>query len=691
MKKNLFTTALLISIVIGMTYTSCKPGSFTEEDAMLLQSKLERNKILLQDSLNKRNTLLLDSLEKNSEKITYTLSLIDASKSTSVKSGGGVGSDPKGGLTGVSVTLTQGTTVVTKTTSATGLVMFDNLKKGLATLHIVLTGYSEINAVIDLSYYGISTFVNGGIQFGNVLPMIPLSGSSTGSIKGTVLCESDLTNKVPEIVPVGTKVIATIAPGSSALSGISGGIVQSISYDGLSLEAVTDATGAFTMTVPGTSMGLDYSLKVSDFTVNQSLLMITKAGVPVTGVQTVPTNFGSTFSTGSSTIPTVNPIIVTIGAPDYSSTAASATAIVANVNGLDYLNITNSGSYYVPNNSFSNVSIDNPLPGSGGTTAYIDFSTNSFGQISATAINTKGSGYSTSVEGATYSLPYIKTAARIRVLSVNGSGGITSYSITTAGQFFSTVNLDFFRSAGAGTGAIIPFPSWYDAGPNLTFYTGTINPPSALGSGYAVNDEFTLGVKTGMNDAMTGKIHMTTGSVSSINITNDGANYIQSKTEVSIAPPGVTGTTATASVTVINGKIAAITVTNGGTNYSSAPVVTIVNKVEKIQATAAAIVNSNGNITGFTMTNTGNGYLSIPSVTLTTNITGVGSGASALAVLSGGSVSSLNLIYGGSGYTGLNTPTLVQNAPSSTGVSVKGSGTTITIINLGTGKRTVEN
>jgi hypothetical protein len=688
MKKNLITTALLISIIIGMTYTSCKPGSFTEEDAMLLQSKLERDKILLQDSLDKINTLRLDSLDKNSEKITYTLSLIDASKSTAIKSADG-GSGTKGGLTGVSVTLTQGTTVVTKTTSATGLVMFDNLKKGLATIHIVLTGYSEINAVIDLSYYGINTFVNGGIQFGNVMPMIPLTGSSTGTIKGTVVCESDLTNKVPEVVPLGTKVIATVDPGSSALSGIQGGIIVSISYDGLSLEATTDATGAFTMTVPGTSMGLDYSLRVSDFTVNQTLLMLTKGGVAVTGVQTVPTNFGSNFSSGSSTIPTVNPVIVTIGAPDYTSTAATATAIVSNVNGLDYINITSAGSYYTPSNSFSSVLVDSPLPGSGGTNAYIDFATNSFGQISSITVSTKGSAYSTSAEGTTFTLNYVKVAAKIQVVTVNGTGGITSYKVSTAGQFYSTTNIDFFRSSGAGTGATFPLPSWYDAGSYLTFYTNTYT-TSALGSGYAVNDEFTLAVKSGMSDAMTGKIHMTTGSVTAINITNDGANYIQSKTEVSIAPPGVTGTTATASVTVVNGKIATITITNGGTNYSSAPVVTIVNKVEKIQATATANVNSNGSITGFTMTNTGNGYLSIPSVTLTTNVTGAGSGASAVAVLSGGSVSSLNLIFGGSGYTGINTPTAVQNAPSSTGVSVKGSGTTITYINLGTGKRTIE-
>jgi hypothetical protein len=694
MKKNLLKTALFISIVIGMTYMSCKPGSFTEEDAMLLQSRLEREKLLLQDSLNKVNTMLLDSLDKNSEKITYTLSVIDASKSTLLKSGD-VSGGAKGGLTGVSITLTQGTTVVTKTTSSAGLVMFDNLKKGLATLHVVLTGFSEINAVIDFSYYGISTNVNGGIQFGNVLPMIPLTGTSTGSIKGTVVCESDLTNKVPEIVPVGTKVIASVDPGSSALSGISGGIIRSISYDGLSLEALTDATGAFTMTVPGTSMGLNYSLRVSDFTVNQTLLMVTKAGVPVTGVQTVPTYFGSTFWTGSSAVPTVSPVIVTIGPPDYTFTAASATAVVSNPNGLDYLQTTNAGNYYAPDNYFYNVPVDNPAPGTGGSNAAIEFWTNSFGQVYATGIPAKGSGYATSLEGTTFTLPYIRVAAKAVVSSVNGTGGIVSWRVSNlaSGQFYSKTNIDFYRTLGSGTGAILTLPTIYDNGSYLYFTTSTQWPSSPLGSNYAVGDEFTLAVKSGMSDMMTGKIHMTTGSVTAINVINDGTNYIDGKTDVVIAAPGVTGTTATAFATVVNGKIASIDVWDGGSNYLSAPTVTIINKVEKIQAVATANVNqtSGGNITGFTMVNQGNGYMNVPTVTLTTAVTGAGSGASAIAVLSGGSVSSLNLIYGGAGYTGINTPTSVKNAPSSTGVTVNGSGTTITYINLGTGKRSVEN
>jgi hypothetical protein len=329
----------------------------------------------------------------------------------------------------------------------------------------------------------------------------------------------------------------------------------------------------------------------------------------------------------------------------------------------------------------------------------MSFTVNSWGQITATNISTKGSGYATTVQGSTFTLPYIKTAAKMKVLTVNGSGQITSYNVSTAGVFYSTSNLEFVKTSGNGIGATLPMPTTLTnpalivGSSYLSFSgsTGILNP--VLGtSGYAVGDEFTLQVKSGMSDAMTGKIHMTTGSVTAINITNEGANYIFGKVDIVIASPGLTGTTATATVTTVsNGRIASINITNGGTNYSSAPSVTILNEVEKVQALATATVNSNGNITGFTMNSIGNGYLTVPTVTLATQIPGIGSGASAVAVLTGGTVSGLNPINGGSGYTGVNTPVIVQNAPASIHVNVKGSGTTINNINLGTGKRSIEN
>lgn len=673
MKNHLFKPVMLISIFIGICFFSCKPDVFTEEEAILLQNKLEKETLLLKDSLN-----------SNLESVTYTISLVDASTATLSK-----GESESKSISGAIVSLTQKGITVSKTTTETGLLTFSKLQKGLAALSITMTGYSDVKAVIDLSNFGIDISVPGGIQYGNIIPMIPITGTTTGTIKGTVYCETDLTNLTPEPVPAGTKVIATVDPHSPALASISSATIQSISYDKLSLIASTDASGSFTMTVPGTSMGLDYELKVSDFQANQSLLMETKNGLPVTGVQSIATSFGSSFSSGSSQIPDVSPVIISIGAPDYTFTAATATAVVSNLNGLDYILKTSSGDYYVPNTTFTNIIVDNPTPGVNGSNAYFDFTTNSYGQVTSTTIYTKGSGYPTSAENSTFSLPYIKTPAKAVVLTVNGTGGITSWKVLTSGQFFSMSNIEFVRSSGSGIGAILPLPSIYNSGSSLYFTTSAQYPPSPLGSGYAVNDEFTLAVKNGLSNPMVGKIHMTTGTVSSINVVNEGSNYISGRVDVTIASPGSTGTTALASATVSNGKIASINVSNGGSNYVTAPTVTISNKVTKIQAKASATVNSTGTITSCQVTG-GDGYISVPAVTVTPSLSGIGSGASLLAVVSSARVSSLNIINGGIDYTAYNRPDVSQNAPTSINAKVMGSGTTIITINLGTGKRSIE-
>jgi hypothetical protein len=234
-------------------------------------------------------------------------------------------------------------------------------------------------------------------------------------------------------------------------------------------------------------------------------------------------------------------------------------------------------------------------------------------------------------------------------------------------------------------------PTINDAGDYLYFSSATYTPSPALGTAYVVGDQFNLNVKSAMSDIMTGEVHLTTGTVTALNVVAEGSNYVTGKVDIIIASPGSSGTTATATAAVSNGRISTLTITGAGSGYSSAPAVTVLNKVENVQAKATATVNADGSITALALSNNGNGYLAVPTVTITPSVTGVGSGASAVAVMSGLTVGSLNLVNGGTGYTGVNTPTSVQQAPSSTSASAKGSGTTIANIHLGTGKRSIEN
>lgn len=95
-----------------------------------------------------------------------------------------------------------------------------------------------------------------------------------------------------------------------------------------------------------------------------------------------------------------------------------------------------------------------------------------------------------------------------------------------------------------------------------------------------------------------------------------------------------------------------------------------------------------GKIISFNTINAGKGYLSVPTVTITPAITGAGSGASAYATVSNGSVS-LTLVNQGNGYNG-NNPSFERNYTGTTFTTVKGNGTSIVNIDLGTGKRAVE-
>jgi hypothetical protein len=62
-------------------------------------------------------------------------------------------------------------------------------------------------------------------------------------------------------------------------------------------------------------------------------------------------------------------------------------------------------------------------------------------------------------------------------------------------------------------------------------------------------------------------------------------------------------------------------------------------------ATASAVV-SNGSVTSIDITNSGSGYIAPPNVT----IAGYGAGARAEAEITNGSVSAINVINGGTGY-----------------------------------------
>ena len=655
----------LLAAVIGLQMTSCKKDNFNEQDAMNLQNQLDKQKNLNNDSLSAKNY-----------RVAYTITVVDASTST-LKA-----ATVKAAIAGAKIKIVQDT-IINSVVDASGIVTFTNLKPGLASVNITLDTYSEVNYTVNLEINNIS----GTRQLSNIIPLIPITGTSTGTITGKIICETDLTNVTPEIVPAGTKIIATVRSSSAALLSINQGNIVSISYDNLSLTATTDASGNYVLTVPATLNGLDYDIKVADFTADQKIIQNKYLTLDTTGVLTIPTNFGSSF-TGSSPIAAADPIIVTISAPNYTSTDAAATAVLDNSKGIDYISLTNSGALYATGTY--TLPIDNPSIVQGGITSNgtATFNVNSYGRVTdISSASNRGSNYASAAENTEIVIPYAQTEAIIKV-TVSGNA-ITSYDgYTTAGKYFVNKPSDVYFSynGGAGSGAQLT--------PTFTFnnavgaYEVTSVSLVAGGTGYS-NGPQTFAIKS-INNALTqakGLLHMTTGSVSAVNISAGGSNYIDGQVDVVFDSP-LSGTTATGSASVVNGKIAAITINNNGSGYTTAPGITIINKAEKTQAKYKAVL-TNGQITSYTSVNQGNGYLSVPNVTITPAISGAGAGASAYATVAGGKVISLTVINKGSNYRS-NVPVASKDFSGTTFLTVKGSSSTILNIDLGTGKRTIE-
>lgn len=679
MKKLKISIISLIGILVSIYFISCSKDSFTEKDALNLQY-----------NLNKKTNLYTDSITASKYKVIYSVNLVDADL-TGLKAAKAVSA-----ISSAVVEVTQNGKVYKKTVDSTGIAVFDTLKYGLANVNVTLSGYSTVNYLVDFTRYT-GAGISGGIQISNIIPMIPLNGTTTGKITGLVTCQSDLTNGVKDPVPTGTKVMAMVSTNSSAitLSGSNSTLITNISYDNLSLNATTQADGSYSISVPATVNGLSYTVSVDDILTSQKLLMATYNNKDTFGVITVPTNFGMGV-TSLSTVAAGNAVYVTITAPDYNYTPATATVVLGNGSGIDNIQVTHSGAFYTSGTTF-NLPIDTPYfagtatpsPGSA------SFTVNNYGQVSGIT-STAGNSYSSvAVDNLSITIPYFLQEATFTVDTGNNNAAVTSTNVTLGGKYFinDPTQITIVNVSGNGSGAILT--------PNFTYnvankyYSVSSISINKGGSGYAHNQKFIVRVSTNLNNPASGIIHLQSGVVSAIRISNQGANYVSGKVNVIISSPGSTGTTATiapADVTVVNGKITAVKVTSGGSGYTSVPTIKILSTIDKIQAKASATVTK-GVVTAISLDNAGSGYLNVPTVSINSSIGGIGSGASAIATVGTDTkVASLTIQTAGSGYFGVNNPTTSKSPTptSAPSVTVKGSGTTIQNFYLGTGKRQIE-
>lgn len=157
-----------------------------------------------------------------------------------------------------------------------------------------------------------------------------------------------------------------------------------------------------------------------------------------------------------------------------------------------------------------------------------------------------------------------------------------------------------------------------------------------------------------------------TGGVTGIYITNTGGGYAEMP---AVDFSNGTGVSAVGKVT---GSLDVLNITNAGSGYSTTPEVALVDATGAILVAGTATATITGSVASINIDNAGAGYATFPTAT----IDETGTGGTGLAIALKGSVTGINNLTGGSGYT---TATATISAPG-------GGGTTATAtVNISNG------
>ena len=119
-------------------------------------------------------------------------------------------------------------------------------------------------------------------------------------------------------------------------------------------------------------------------------------------------------------------------------------------------------------------------------------------------------------------------------------------------------------------------------------------------------------------------------------VTNEGSGYLEAP---SVTVAEGTGLQATA---VMSGYYVSLALTAGGNNYTSNPSVVFGGSPTQAATATAAVAQF---VDSISVTNGGTGYTSVPTVT----VTGAGVGVNAVAQISGGAVTAINVAFKGGG------------------------------------------
>ncbi len=240
----------------------------------------------------------------------------------------------------------------------------------------------------------------------------------------------------------------------------------------------------------------------------------------------------------------------------------------------------------------------------------------------------------------------------IPAITASGTGTVNvSFTIPSrysqAASYFAQARLGF-RPTGSTTTA-------------TATVSGTVSAINVTSGGSNYSAAPTVNITGGGGAGATARAVVAGGAVIAIDVVNAGAGYTSSPTiSFTNAPSDATGSGATAS-SIIDASLSSIAINSAGSGYGSTPVVLITGGGGGNFASASGSLTG-GVVSSFAVTGAGSGYTTVPTVTVTG---GGGAGATGTAVINA-SITTLNLVTGGTKYTN---PTVTFTGGGGTGAT----------------------
>jgi hypothetical protein len=748
LKRTWLSILAIALITVGVI--SCK-DDFTEQDLVSQQNNLKKTvsasdslQFLLKmtefkykkylDSLSRKDSIDVATGKLTYLPYTYEVQVVDGSVTTQA------GGKTQGFATDVVVTITQ-YGVKQTATSKDGLFSFKNIGVGVIHGSIVSNGYTtfewQVDSTLPYELFKESTATlpgavggaggangtggTGGTtswylnnpyalkellkyynnrSFGNSFAIFATSGASANTVTGRAFIETNLTNRVKEVVPAGTAISAyidmsnaafitrfvtsdptklVVAPTTPVTADISATLVNSVfnprNYAYTFLGATTtDASGDYTITLPASPDGIvPIKFEYSDVVANKTFFSESNGDVSAITRRNI---YGPSFA--ASTLPTIS-TAPTVGF--IAGSGATATATVSGNGSVSDIDLTAGGQDYqgTPRVWFS-------LPPAGGTQATAT-ATVTGGVVTGVTIVNAGSGY-TSAPTITITEGSGATASS-QLVATSTNGGVANVRVDNAGSMSFVPNVVFYYDLNLNGSMqsnesidITNFPTAAtDAGGNVgvgTTYPAATAVLNTAGNGLGSITVGTVGA--GLPSApsvaitsgafATATVTITAGAVTATTIpVGGGGKYYLPGVTLTIPSAGTPTTASVLTPTITAGVISAIGFTAGAGYPVADGTYAIVFTPKSVGTAAASAVWQGQSVGGINVTGAGTAagdgkfYTNVPKVNISLpQFTGTGSKVAVATAVLGqdGRLVGVNVTDAGFGYTSAPTITIVS-------------------------------